>query len=348
MVGLPVSPVLRRAVLSLAASFLVFAPLFSFAQSAAFYDPVPFNTFNQSPVIQVHGLPFVERGRVLSSAHERYRLISDTANNFAHASRSDESVLFDGETQRLTFSYARGWSENLEWDIQLPYVSHSGGTLDHFIKSWHELFGLPQQGRDSRPRNQLVYRYTRDGVNLVDLTDETAGLGDVRLGGAWQWQRAATEKDPNLALRAQISLPTGDSDKLLGGGGVDIALWCSGDQKQSWFNTPGQLWGGFGVLVLGHGKVLDKQQRQLALFGSLGGGARVSSLISLKLQMDFHTSLYKNSRLAPINSHAVQLIMGGEVHLSRKARLALAVKEDPTVDASPDVVFHMSMIIDTD
>ena len=100
------------------------------------------------------------------------------------------------------------------------------------------------------------------------------------------------------------------------------------------------------MLALGNGEVLEKQQRQFALFGSLGGGARVSSAISLKLQMDFHTPLYKNSRLVPISSHALQLVMGGDVQLSRKARLELAVKEDPTINASPDVVFHMGVTLE--
>lgn len=331
----------RQAVLLLAACFLFIAPSFLLAQSVT-----PFNTFNQNPVIQIHALPFIDTGRVLSSGKRRYRLVSDTANNFTRVSRSDESVLFDGETQRLTFSYAQGLKEDFEWGICVPYVSHDGGTLDHLIKAWHDLFGLPQQARDSRPRNQLVYRYTRNGISQLNLVDSVSGLGDVRLLGAWQWLRASAENEANLSLRAQLSLPTGDSDKLLGSGGTDIALWLSGDRKKSWFAYPGNQWGGLGVLMLGDGQVLETQQRRFVMFGSVGGGARLTPRVSLKLQLDFHSPLYKNSQLVAINAHSAQLILGGDVQLSKSAHLDLAVKEDPTVNASPDVVFHLGVTIE--
>ena len=126
---------------------------------------------------------------------------------------------------------------------------------------------------------------------------------------------------------------------------MDLAFWFSGDRKESWFDYPGNLWGGAGILLLGDGEVLEAQQRNIALFGSIGSGAALTPFISLKLQLDYHSPLYKNSRLVQINYHAVQFTMGGDIRLSKNTRLDIAVKEDPTVNASPDVVFHMGLTI---
>ena len=234
----------------------------------------------------------------------------------------------------------------MEWGIRIPYVSHGEGSLDSFIEGWHDAFSLPQSGRDVVPRDQLTYRYTRDGNTLLNLTSFTEGLGDVRINGAWQWYRAKTPDQTNIALRGSLSLPTGDSNKLLGSGGIDTSLWVSADRAAPWFTFPGSIWGGAGMLLLGEGDVLANQQRDTVLFGRVGGGAKVWPKVSLKLQLDIHTAVYNKSSLTQINSTAVQLVMGGDIATAKNMRLDLAVKEDLTVHASPDVVFHIGLIID--
>jgi len=53
-------------------------PYSSVAQTVA-----PFSTFNQSRIIQVHGLPAIGYAGVLSADRSRYRLITNIANNYA-------------------------------------------------------------------------------------------------------------------------------------------------------------------------------------------------------------------------------------------------------------------------
>jgi hypothetical protein len=305
----------------------------------------PFDTFNQSPVIQIHGLPAIDSARVVSGDRSRYRLTTNITNNYTDKQRGNEDVLFDGETQRVTFSYTQGMGKDVEWGIRIPYVSHGGGSLDSFIEGWHDVFGLPQGGRDTAPHNQLTYRYVRNGNTLLDITNFTEGLGDLRINGAWQWSRAKMPDEASIALRTSLSLPTGDSNNLLGSGGFDAAFWVSADRVKSWFGYSGALWGGAGILLLGEGDVLANQQRDLALFGSIGGGAKVWPRVSIKVQLDIHSSLYSKSSLDQINSDSAQLIFGGELAIDKNMRLDLAIKEDPTVHASPDVVFHIGLTI---
>ena len=303
----------------------------------------PFHTFNQSPIIQLHGLPAIDSAGILHQGRSRYRLVQDLASNYTFKSTANEALLFDGETGRTTFVYARGFGQGKEWSLHIPYVNYDPGNLDGFIEDWHDLFGLPQGGRDTAPQDQLNFFYQRDGVTELSLTERSAGLGDVRLAAGWQWP--ATRHDTRIALRGQVSLPTGDSDKLRGSGGVDLALWAVADRPGDWFGYPSGVFGGGGLLWLGDGEILAAQQRRVVLFGSLGAGARVLPWLTLKVQADFHSAFYEHSSLEQIESNAVQFSMGGDLQLSEHVQLDIAVKEDPTVHASPDVVFHLGLVV---
>lgn len=340
MVGFCVVHCLRRVSVLLAACLLLFASANLLAQGI-----VPFYTFNQSPIIQIYGLPAVDRATVLAGGEKNYQLITDRANNFSGKRLSDEEVFFDGETQRVVFAFQQGLSNGLEWGVDIPWLSHSGGRLDSFIEFWHRLTGLSQNGRDKYPRNRLLYNYQRSGNTKLNVTASGAGIGDIRLKGAWQVQKANLKTKNNIAFRALLSLPTGDSGKLFGSGAVNAAFWFSADRANKWFGYAGSIWGGAGMLLLDKSDVLPEQQRNTVLFGSIGSGARISQVITLKLQLDMHSSFYKKSHLKQINANAVQLVMGGNISLTKKSSLDLAIKEDLSINASPDVVFHIGLSV---
>lgn len=322
----------------LASSVIAAQPAFS-SQSIT-----PFFSSNQSPIIQIHGLPAIDSATVLPERRARYRLTHDLASNYTFSNTTNENLLFDGETNRTTFAYARGMDGGWEWGVQIPFVSHGGGSLDGFIVDWHNTFHLPQGGRDIVPHNRLTYLYQRNGVTELLLTDAGSGIGDVRLTAGRQWSFAAP--GTRLALRGALSLPTGDSDALRGSGAMDAAVWATADRQGHWLDIPGGLFGGGGLLLMGDGDVLADQQRRVVAFGSVGGGLRVLPWMSLKLQADIHSPFYADSELAQINATAVQLLMGGDLQLANNIRLDVMVGEDLTVHASPDVVFHLGLMVE--
>jgi len=324
--------------------FFVVATLIALAwtQAAVALDIRPFDTTNRSPLVQIYGLPSIGGGRVMGRSHTSVGLTLDLASNFTKDRNTVEELVFDGETHRTTLSIRHGIAANLELGLDLPYVSHSGGFLDGFIIDWHDAFGLPQGGRDSASHDVLEYRYSRDGVDLISLTQDTAGTGDVRLSGALQlsgYQHA----DRALALRASVKLPTGDSGRLLGSGAADAALWLSTETQHRERRHPWGWFGGAGLLWLGNGDILPEQQRNLVYFGNVGIGWSPWPRLALKVQIDAHSPFYRDSQLEQLNDYALQMAMGGAVALSDRTSLELAVLEDLSVNASPDVVFHLSL-----
>ncbi len=305
----------------------------------------PFFTFNQSPLVQLHGLPAIEAARILDPGEQRYRLQADLASNFTVGRSGTESLVLDGETMRLTLAFTGHGGRNLEWGIQIPYVSHSGGVLDGFIRRWHNTFGMSQGGRTEVPNDVLNYQYVRDGQALVSQTLEGDGVGDVRLTGGWQLRRPGADDDTAFTLRASLKLPTGDSEQLHGSGGTDLALWLNGGYGGYGLGPSASLFGGLGVLLMSRGDVLPERQRSSALFGSLGAGAWVLPRLSLKVQLDFNGAIYRDSELTQLGSDSLQLSVGGSLRLAKHTRIELAVVEDVAVATAPDVVFHAAIVV---
>lgn len=307
-------------------------------------EPItPFFSANQSPLLQIHDLSPIGSARILADGQSRYRLVADHASLFVSESLGNESILLDGETTRITFAFTQGLGNGWEWGVQIPYVRHGPGVQDGFIEDWHDVFGFPQAGRDSAPDGRLRYRYVRNGVAEFDITQASSGLGDIRVSAGRQWRTA--DDDINIALHGMFGLPTGDTQQLRGSGGIDAAFWFSADRGQAWFGKRSGVFGGVGVLLMAPGDVLAGLQRSVALFGSLGGGVQVSPRVTLKLQVDFHSAFYSDSEFDAVSANAVQLVMGGDVRLGTKTFLDIAVIEDLTVTASPDVVFQLGLSV---
>ncbi len=305
----------------------------------------PFFTFNQSPLVQLYGLPAIGAARILDPGEQSYRLQMDLANNFSVGRSGTESIILDGETTRLTLAFSGHGGRNFEWGIQIPYVSHNGGVLDSFIRRWHDTFGMSQGGRTDVPDNALNYRYVRDGQTLVSQALEGDGVGDIRLSGGWQLLRPGAGDDTAVALRASLKLPTGDSEQLHGSGGTDLALWLNGGYGGYGLGPSASVFGGLGVLLMDRGDVLPEQQRSSALFGSLGAGAWVLPRLSLKVQLDFNEAIYRDSELTQLGDDSLQLSVGGSLRLAKHTRIELAVVEDIAVATAPDVVFHAAVVV---
>ncbi len=297
---------------------------------------IPFYSFDQGPLVQIFGLPALGPARVVPERATDIGLSLAVANNFSFGETSNETASLDGETWRTTLLARRGFAHGVELGIELPFVRHGGGSLDRFVENWHELFGLPQNNRDTAPADRLKYRYERDGVVELDLTEPVSGVGDVRLTAAYQ---LAAPFPGDLALRASVKLPTGDSAKLLGSGGTDLAFWLSAgcgahcEGRWGWY-------GGGGLMIAGQGEVLAAQQHHLVGFGSGGLAYRLAPAVTLKVQFDGHTDFFRQTALPQIGAASVQVVMGGTLLLSERYALDLSVSEELVHNTASDVVLQ--------
>ncbi len=305
---------------------------FPFPSSADDFAPLAIT--NQSPLIQIYGLPTLGGPRLLKGGQLEVGLGFETASNFFSGATASETLLLDGETHRTALTVRYGTNQ-AEWGIEVPYLSHSGGFMDSFIENWHDTFGMPNGGRDQAPRNRLAYIYQRNGSDLLRFTQATRGVGDVRLYGAWpsRVDRGAVD----IALRSSLKLPTGKSSELLGSGATDLAVWLSIGCSAT--ACPGSLrWtAGGGVLWLGQGDILPDMQRSLVAFGGVGLAWRAMAPVVLKADLLAHSPFYADSALKPLDASTVQLLLGGTWNITARTALDVGLSEDLRLYTAPDV-----------
>lgn len=306
-------------------------------------DITPFYTQNQSPLVQIFGLPAAGDATVLPAGKVGALLAVDVASNNAFDSNLRENIMLDGESYRFTLALRYGIAKGFEAGIDIPYVGQGGGFLDSFIIDWHDFFNLPQGGRKEEPRNRLLYTYTKDGQNRLLVDDSSFAFGDVRLSGGMQLYHDGKENPRAVALRASIKLPTGDSNELHGSGSTDFALWLTASDDYKLPIGHFTLFGAAGGMAMTTGSVLPDQQRNLVGFGSLGFGWAPTEWIAFKVETSGHTPFYKESELRELANGALQLIIGGTLYFSPRTSLDIGVSEDIAVNTSPDVAFHLAL-----
>lgn len=319
---------------------LSFIFIFSFYQNALAYEISPFFTQNQNPLIQIYGLPSLSSASLLAPGKIEFRLTLDYASNYVADANNRETLILDGESARLTMGGRWGFKDRIELGWEIPFLFFGGGFLDNFIIDYHSTFGFPQGGRDQAARNRLIMRYEKDGQELLKKEGASYGIGDVKLYGAWQiYER---KHKTALSLHTCLKLPTGNSDHLQGSGSLDFSLWINGRQNYSPVYGEVSLLGALGVIYLTLGNILPSQQQHFIYFASAGIDWRPWRLLSIKLQINGHSSFYKESDLRELNAPSAQIVLGGTIFLSEHFSIDLGVVEDLIVKTSPDVVFHLS------
>jgi len=302
--------------------------------------PRPLYSFNQSPLIQIYGLPALGESRVLGPEQSTLAVHMQIANHFTGASNNIETLSLDGETRRLTLRWRQGLPGNREWGFELPHVAHNGGFLDMSIEEFHDILRLPQNGRTDLPRNRIDYRYTRQGVNLVSLNRAVSGVGDVRLFAGIPVATETASSGYTAAWRMSLKLPTGNDAELLGSGSTDLAGWLSAAtiRPDKW-----NLYGGGGLLMMNEGNVMPAQQRHLVAFGTLGLSKKFLPQLSVNAQLDTHSPFYSDSGLRQLGRYAVQGLLGLDWEFAPRTFLAFSISEDMVVGAAPDVAFNLSL-----
>ena len=311
---------------------------------AADMEIAPFRSVNQSPMVQIFGLPAESAATLSPPGRFTFGLTQDVASNYTVSRTANEQITLDGESYRWTLAARYGINDRFEIGADVPYVLYGGGFLDGFIIDWHKTFGLPQGGRDTASKNRLNISYRKDGVQKLTMNRSGSGIGDISLNAGMKLYDALDAESHNaLAVRTSLKLPSGDSGSLRGSGSTDFTLSLCGSMIN--FTEWGSLglYGSLGGMALTKGDVLSDQQNNLAGFGSAGIGWGPAPWISFKFQLNAHTPLYHGSSLDELSKSSLMLIVGGALKLPADYLLDIGVSEDVAVATASDVAFHLGL-----
>lgn len=299
----------------------------------------PFFTSNLNPFVQAQAIPTTRSAQLTNVGQFSWQLQTEFANHFTDSRDGTETITLDGETHKATFSIGYGLTDRWELGIQIPYLRHSGGSMDSFIENWHDVFGLPNGGREDVPQDQLDFSYTAGTLPPTRLASSGSGIGDISLTAGYRLQKT---DDSVWTLRAGVKLGTGDASDLTGSEGESVFLSLH-HSNASLINHPDWYFhGSIGVSYLQDSEVLDSLREDWVIYGSATVAWHVTPRMSLKAQLDLHSAAY-DSDLRELGDTAAQLIVGGSLQLSERLLLDISVSEDIITDASPDVVLQLGL-----
>lgn len=242
-----------------------------------------------------------------------------------------EILLVDAETREARLTLQAPISRRFSFQLQLPYRYTGGGSLDGFIDSWHDAFGLPEGARSGLPSDDINITYVRDRYRQLSLTSSVSGLADVQASLGYD---LVASKDSGLTAWLDVKLPTGDADELTGSGATDVSFILAGERRLD------DSWSAFAqaaVTRLGEGDLLAYKQRSVVWSGLAGLSGRVWRGLSLKAQIDAHTAAFDSD--LDFLKEAIVLTVGGDYRFASGWRVDVGVSEDIAVEQSPDVVF---------
>jgi len=309
--------------------------LFLLLSKHSFAGPAePFLTRNQSPFSLIFGLPQATAAR-LPETHEQRWITSLNISNQIISQSTDNSRLFiDVETWQLNVFYDYVFRDNWMLRVQAPLISHRGGILDSAIDRYHQLTGLPRDIRPSIPENQINISYSEHDQLLLSIDSTQQAFGDISIQLAWQASKSAEQ---SLSHWLSLKLPSGDSNRLTGSGGTDVAIWSSFDHhlyENNW------LYGQLGLLYMSNNEVLKQIHNKGAAFATAGIKFQVTESVELKTQLDLHSALF-DSKIRYLDD-VVLITFGGSYQPSNTDKVDLAISEDIDPGASPDVNFNIS------
>jgi Protein of unknown function (DUF3187) len=290
---------------------------------------------DENPLLAGVGLPMPFATRLPSVGDMEFSAAFNWGSSALVDRNARETLIVDAETRELRLQGAWGMTDRLALHWQIPYRYTGAGSLDSFIDSWHDFFGLPEGDRNVLPEDRFRIAYERDGIVRIDSTTSVEGLGDVVLGALY----ALRATDRTYATTGiQIELPTGDADDFNGSGALDIAALMALEHRlDDRWTTYAQA----AVSWLGKGDLLPDQQESVVWSAMAGISFDAASRVRLNVQFDAHTGAYSDSDIEYLGE-ALILTLGGSIRL-KSWQLDLGVSEDILVDASPDVVFMLGV-----
>lgn len=131
----------------------------------------------------------------------------------------------DGEISRLGLAWERGMADDWDLGVEAPVYYAWGGFLDEIITETERAFRTLKPRRRNEEaagrQNEFDYRLFVGDRVMMQAGRNSLELGDLAV---FAKRRLRTQRDrlPAVALRAGLKVPTGNSHRGFGSGGLDM------------------------------------------------------------------------------------------------------------------------------
>jgi hypothetical protein len=260
---------------------------------------------------------------------------------YSKAYSSDHTILMDMEAMVVDLRLVYGLTDDLSFGMRVPMVSMQDGFMDHPLEWYHHSLGLPNYGKEKRPKDEFAYMIEKDhqrwfqskkgGLNLLDSTIFTQiNLIDHE-------KKIPTKID----LTYEVKLPIGDETFGFGSGACDYGFFIPIQFRLSRINT--YLMPGYIRIGKPQSNNADISVRDIKSF-FLGGEYPFTSNVSFVAQINAYTSPFGTTGIERLDNASVELALGLKWALTSQINAEMAFCEDLTRSA-PDFNLHFMMCL---
>ncbi len=310
---------------------ILFTALFIIFSSSVVYSfDGPLQVKNQFPIFLHANQPYLEK----ASMENSFSASLSHSSTYTVQNSSSWIINMDMEITELNFRYKRIIKDVVEFDMDIPLLAFSDGFMDGFLDEYHSTFGLPDYGRNNRPKNDFLYEIRRDGA-LVIKGKTGIGLGDIRLAVK---KPLIVSDGFSLSINGDVELPTGSAKKGYGNGNLDAGISVLLDKGIS--ESVMTYWN-FGAVFPGDVKGYQKIDLENFIHGGVAVEAAVKKNFSLLCQLQGQSRIYPKTDLIAVDRAAYLLIFGGRYY-SGKHSFELSLAEDINTSGAPDFIINLS------
>jgi len=259
---------------------------------------------------------------------------------FLSGANTTNAFLMDGEILRASLQTRIGLGGGFELAAELPVVYTTGGFLDDFLIDYHDLFGLPDQGRADAPRDQFNVFADYQGLRVFELRDDTLEFADVPLSLAF-CPLPSSPGVPGLAVRAAVELPTGDEDIGIGNGELDVGFGADATLPLADVT----IHVGVQHTFAGSPRAARDARFDFADVTAAEAGVEIHLQDGLAAiaQLQWETSTLRYLGFERVADDQVLLWIGARLRLDGDWFVEASLGEDLQAFVSPDVTFWLSM-----
>ncbi len=286
-------------------------------------------TRSQNPVLQGYLIPTIPLNAHggWSFAHNLY-----ITNTYDHDTIGNEKLVIDVENTRYDFQAAYQYSQ---WTLglTLSLIRNQPGQLDQVIEGWHDLFSLPQNGRDLVESDQINLLYQKNGIEFFNSNQSSSGIADIQLSASYALSH-------NQSLWVVLEVPSSESSEFISNQKTDAAVaYSSSHVMYDKFTTYGTL----GLSLLADSGLFEHQLNKQIIFAQFGLDYAYSDKYHFLLQTDFHSRMVKDSHLVGLD-HSLQGQFGLRLpKLLDHHQLDIFFSEDILPGHAPDITFALRL-----
>lgn len=248
----------------------------------------------------------------------------------------------DYEMLQTTVSLAYGFSDTLQFEVELEDRSRFGGVMDGFIQGFHDAFGIGQGDRDRYAKGDFAFDISAgDSSPAVSLTNGDRGHFRQSLSFSFQHNvTCGTEFLPAFSYALTTRFKLNDSGDIQSDGLVDLGASFSLARRFGDFYI--YLIPGFAYFGKERFHGIELKETQLSCCTALEW--RYADTQSVILQYLFSEGVAEG--IDPFSKPSHEVILGWKAEVMQDLVLTVGLIENIiTSDNSPDFGLHTGLTV---